>query len=899
MPPISDNGPETVMSPGQREISSGTQPANRPDSAIVNRLFPPEYLPDNDSPLDEPAGAQLGHFVIESKIGTGGMGSVFQAKDTRLDRIVALKVLTPTQSCDLSAIQRFQNEAQSAARMDHENIARVHYFGEDNGLHFIAYEFISGINVREQIRQRGQLNPGEAVNFTSQIASALNHMSSEGVVHRDIKPSNIIITPNGRAKLVDLGLARKQSVDESQELTTAGTTLGTFDYISPEQAKDPRNVDVRSDIYSLGCTLYHMLTGEPPYPEGTVLQKLLDHQGTDPPNPCRKNRSVPLALGAAVQKMMASDLRTRYATPDDLIRDLMPFVGKMVLRDLGSAGLVWASPESKGSRFWEKHLGWMITVAVLLLIVFFIDRFSGGLTDEITKNEGPGFGGKNSIPNHNPVPNTGKNQIFDPSQEYPLQLSPPTLFDGEQDVQPFIPLLSKNDLLPTRDPIRESSITKILPPVEALKPAGWNIESSPPDNPQPTVLIVSAGGDVKSYQTLEAACRDSNDGDVIKLNTNGRLLVSADKPLKVTNKEITILAGKDRDGKSYRPLIEFVAGSISESEDIRMLTLVDGSVNFINVDLKMDTSSTSEAGATGKWTFFRSHGADTVRIDNAVLTVVNPGPKSLPAAVFELASQPASSRSNTMMMNNDQGDELRGFRFEIVGSFVRGGCDLFSGRYARPGRMKIENSVVAVERSLLNVIGDEQNEPPENSTLELRLEHITCLVGNGLLKVHSGDDGLAGNLIPLDVTTARNNIFATKTDSPLVSMTGTSDIQDFKRILNWNGSRNYYGPFDMYWLIKRDPTAEPVLALDYHRWKRFWGRSDQETGLLETRVVWIQKKRWQRKLFSKITPTDIELEPDADVNPAFLGADDGSDAGADLTHFDDFFPQEKLSNVDE
>ena len=374
MPPISDNGPETVMSPGQREISSGTQPAdrpNRPDSAIVNRLFPPEYLPDNDSPLDEPAGAQLGHFVIESKIGTGGMGFVFQAKDTRLDRIVALKVLTPTQSCDLSAIQRFQNEAQSAARLDHENIARVHYFGEDNGLHFIAYEFISGINVREQIRQRSQLNPGEAVNFTLQIASALNHMSSEGVVHRDIKPSNIIITPNGRAKLVDLGLARKQSVDESQELTTAGTTLGTFDYISPEQAKDPRNVDVRSDIYSLGCTLYHMLTGEPPYPEGTVLQKLLDHQGTDPPNPCRKNRSVPLALGAAVQKMMASDPRTRYATPDDLIRDLMPFVGKMVLRDLGSAGLVWASPESKGSRFWEKHLGWMITVAVLLFDCFF------------------------------------------------------------------------------------------------------------------------------------------------------------------------------------------------------------------------------------------------------------------------------------------------------------------------------------------------------------------------------------------------------------------------------------------------------------------------------------------------------------------------------------------------
>jgi serine/threonine-protein kinase len=111
-----------------------------------------------------------------------------------------------------------------------------------------------------------------------QLAAALSHTAAAGVIHRDIKPSNVLITPQGRAKLVDLGLARKESADASAELTVAGTTLGTFDYISPEQAKDPRSVDVRSDIYSLGCTLYHMLTGEPPYPEGTVLQKLLDQR---------------------------------------------------------------------------------------------------------------------------------------------------------------------------------------------------------------------------------------------------------------------------------------------------------------------------------------------------------------------------------------------------------------------------------------------------------------------------------------------------------------------------------------------------------------------------------------------------------------------------------------------
>ena len=157
---------------------------------------------------------------------------------------------------------------------------------EDRGLHFIAFEYITGTNVRDLIASDGPLEPADAVNYTLQIASALVHTNEIGVVHRDVKPSNIIITPTGRAKLVDLGLARNPELNQtSEDLTSDGTTLGTFDYISPEQARDPRGVDVRSDIYSLGCTIYHMLTGEPPYPDGNAFQKLLDHQGKQPPDP--------------------------------------------------------------------------------------------------------------------------------------------------------------------------------------------------------------------------------------------------------------------------------------------------------------------------------------------------------------------------------------------------------------------------------------------------------------------------------------------------------------------------------------------------------------------------------------------------------------------------------------
>ena len=210
---------------------------------------------------------------------------------------------------------------------------------------FIAFEYVKGDNVRDLIERQGRLAVDEAVNYTLQIAVALLQASAQGVVHRDIKPSNIIVTATGRAKLVDLGLARSERiVDDQDELTIPGTTLGTFDYISPEQARDPRSADVRSDIYSLGCTMYHMLTGDPPYPEGTVLQKLLQHKGNvTHPDPVQKNRAVPPALSAIVRRMMDKDVSRRYQSADMLLRNLMFMAGRLGLRGVQPEGLVWMS----------------------------------------------------------------------------------------------------------------------------------------------------------------------------------------------------------------------------------------------------------------------------------------------------------------------------------------------------------------------------------------------------------------------------------------------------------------------------------------------------------------------------------------------------------------------------
>ena len=277
-------------------------------------------------------GDVLDGFLIEEAIGVGGMGAVFRATDTKLDRQVALKLLPPDQAGDSEVVARFYQEGRSAARLDHENIARVYSIGQDGAFHYIAFEYIEGETVRQRVETAGALPVGEAVNIALEIAQALVHASLRGVVHRDIKPSNIIIMRSGRAKLVDMGLARRFERGGDNGLTQSGMTLGTFDYISPEQARDPRDVDVRSDLYSLGCTLFHMLTGRPPFPGGTVLQKLIQHQEEPPAdvrtlNPAGARR----AARPSIAKLMAKDRDRRYQTPEHLVRDLLGVAGSIGL----------------------------------------------------------------------------------------------------------------------------------------------------------------------------------------------------------------------------------------------------------------------------------------------------------------------------------------------------------------------------------------------------------------------------------------------------------------------------------------------------------------------------------------------------------------------------------------
>ncbi|WP_422930672.1 serine/threonine-protein kinase [Singulisphaera sp. PoT] len=313
------------------------------------------------------AGDRIESFELEEAIGAGGMGAVFRALDTRLDRHVALKILPPEQAIDPEVVQRFYQEGRAAARLDHENIARVYTIDHDQKYHFIAFEYIEGTTIRQRVERNGPLPIDEAINFTLQIAGALVHAAERGVVHRDIKPSNIIVTPHGRAKLVDMGLARSFERGSDDGLTQSGMTLGTFDYISPEQARDPRDVDVRSDLYSLGCTLFHMLTGRPPFPEGTVLQKLLQHQEDTPPDVRSLNPAVPTDLANILVKLMAKDPDRRYQTPEQLVRDLLTVAGALGLRSVSPEGLTWMAASHTPT--WERHLVWGVPTLALALVV--------------------------------------------------------------------------------------------------------------------------------------------------------------------------------------------------------------------------------------------------------------------------------------------------------------------------------------------------------------------------------------------------------------------------------------------------------------------------------------------------------------------------------------------------
>jgi hypothetical protein len=317
-------------------------------------------LPNGDGDGGGVPDALVGHprYRVLGLLGRGGMGVVYKAVQQHMDRVVALKVIhRPLLACP-DFVERFRREVKAVARLRHPNIVLAHDADHAADLHFLVMEHVEGASLDRVVARRGPLPVAEACEYVRQAALGLQHAHEQGLVHRDVKPHNLLLTPQGQVKVVDFGLAHLARAEGGAATpVSSAPLLGTPDYTAPEQARDPSGVDVRADVYSLGCTLYFLLTGQVPFPGGTPLQKLLCHQERPPRPVTELRRDVPPALAAVLGRMLAKDRTRRQSTPGEVASDLAPFAAA------APDGTAKLPAPRRAARRWGVALGGVVLLA--------------------------------------------------------------------------------------------------------------------------------------------------------------------------------------------------------------------------------------------------------------------------------------------------------------------------------------------------------------------------------------------------------------------------------------------------------------------------------------------------------------------------------------------------------
>jgi serine/threonine protein kinase len=342
-------------------ISANTQTAARPalGTVTVAPASSPEFdfaktTPDpkrnaTPAPLSEeeefrPPTAEIRGYQIERELGRGGMGAVYLARQLSLDRSVALKIMSKRWATDPVFVARFTREAFAAAQLSHPNIVQIHDIGEVDGSRFFSMEFVNGVSLADVVKKQGKLDPEVAVGYVLQAARGLKHAHDRGMIHRDVKPDNLLLDDQGLVKVADLGLVKTPATTRTDDrldgpasssglhtippdMTGAKIALGTPAYMSPEQCRDAASVDHRADIYSLGCTLYVLVTGRPPF-EGNTAVELMTKHAYEPIVPPEQIVSrVPKELSAVIQRMMAKHAEDRFANMGEVVRTLEAWLG--------------------------------------------------------------------------------------------------------------------------------------------------------------------------------------------------------------------------------------------------------------------------------------------------------------------------------------------------------------------------------------------------------------------------------------------------------------------------------------------------------------------------------------------------------------------------------------------
>ena len=347
---------------------------------VSRQIVTPNQLKRVSELVEAARGQQIPGYQILCKLGSGAMATVFKARQLSLDRMVAIKVLPRKLSENVDYVQRFYKEGKAAARLNYSNIVQAYDVGESGGFHYFVMEYVEGHSLHDELADGKQFTEAEAIDVTLQIAQALAHAHSQGLIHRDVKPKNIMVTPEGTVKLADMGLARV-ATDIQAAHAEAGRAYGTPYYISPEQIRGELDIDCRADIYSLGATLYHLITRRVPFEAPTPAGVMHRHLKDPLTPPDHLNPDVSVGLAEVVEGMMAKDRDRRYASASDLIMDLQSLqrgepplqahrqVSTSVLTGLAEGG---ASDETQLAMpvpvAGNSLMGWIILLVTLLVI---------------------------------------------------------------------------------------------------------------------------------------------------------------------------------------------------------------------------------------------------------------------------------------------------------------------------------------------------------------------------------------------------------------------------------------------------------------------------------------------------------------------------------------------------
>jgi predicted Ser/Thr protein kinase len=826
--------PDDVLPDEKTVISAGKVVPPPPGPLVPGTKHPSQHLGETL------VGRRLEHYELLEFVGGGGMGAVFRANDTRLGRTVAVKVLSRDQSSEEN-VRRFRNEAQSAARLDHRYIARVYYVGEDAGLNFIVFEFIEGTNLRDIVQQNGPLPLADALRYTMEVAEALAHASQRDVVHRDIKPSNVLITPHGHVKLVDMGLARLHQVESSfDDLTASGVTLGTFDYISPEQARDPRAADVRSDIYSLGCTLYFMLAAKPPFPDGSALQKLLRHNGVDPPDIRLFRPELPPAIGPLLSKMLAKRPVQRQQTAEELVAEIDRLARELGL-DLGVPPSelipVSTTPRSAWTGWTASIVGPLVALGAVLALLEFSAR---PLPEERRWQLQPQVSADPELPPEAPSPQG----LADPVD--PAGFDTGSANSTENVIRPQIPVGRTPTVEPTPPlPNNTEGPLSVGPPPDSVAsrmatvPPKPEVDTPPPKPPTPRIVVhpgapSTPDGDVVPSLSLAVSRAIEKGIGEIELNCDDLI----EQPFEMPPGKLHV-----RPASGRRPRVIFRPDVAPVTEQPPMIRLLGGSsrLSLSNMDIRLELPAEPSSG----WALFGIYQGQILDLNECVVTVVDQDATGSPQHAQVSVVQLQTRQLAEMMKMDDEMTMVVPARITLSHCLVRGEATFLSMHEELPVQLEWDEGLFISSKRLIET-GGAATKPKLHSRIEVDLNQVTVAAQQGVFQMKRRND--ASYHFDLEVKSDRS-IFSVGSEAPLFEFAGMPSVDDIH--FSFRGADNCYPRESMIFLrAKPYSSGEGTLDFDLANRSR-WSEREVSPDL---GVV------WQSPPGAEIPPHDQDAE---------------------------------------